>query len=705
MSNTLTIKGYTFNDRKIANGNLTLFSSVISDSLEVDECVFTLVKADGARFITRDSKKFTTANSKVFYVRDGFDFGALKYGDKMTYEHTEGTRTKEYTFFVSSVSRISRNAYQVVGQSTIGMLASQTFKGGVYEGDTTVGEVIDEIFGDFEFSYGANFDIYQKIYGWLPYSDSRSALQQILFALGAVVVDSGAGWPEIRYPEHSAFTEIPDSLVSLGGSIELGDKVSRVEITEYTYFRAESFEIVFDNTEDGETADHALILLDKPAYEFTASSEELEILDSGANYAIISGRGRLTATYYGYTQKIFAKTVDANTPEKVAKVDSCYLVSPANSYNVLERLAGYYSENVTVKNDIARDLEAGMAIQFTDPFGNTQQGIAQSLSIPVSGVAKASTVTKCGWTPSNFGNNFTAERRIFCGNANGGSTSVTWTKPEGVKLLYIALISGGEGGAKGADGAAGGTNGATTGGEGGAAGQDGYGGKFNIFRLEVPEAAATIQFSAGAGGNPNGGEGGESTMTIGSAVYSSEDGTESPTGEGWADIFTGDRYAMDGENLAQNKGLKKYAGAKGGDEGYQTGKPGGNVSTFTGGAGGNHATRETSTKYYWGEGGSGGGAAYGANGGDGADGTVTSHEDGVFGGNGGDGADGAAGFNAYTYGYGHGGGGGNGGGGGGCGGLAFINDTAQPAKQGAGGQGGQGGQGGHGAGGCCIVYY
>ena len=71
--NKLTINGHSFNDSKIVNGNLTLFSSVISDSLEADECVFTLVQGDTTRFITADYKRFVTADGKYFCVNDSLD--------------------------------------------------------------------------------------------------------------------------------------------------------------------------------------------------------------------------------------------------------------------------------------------------------------------------------------------------------------------------------------------------------------------------------------------------------------------------------------------------------------------------------------------------------------------------------------------------------------------------------------------------------
>jgi len=696
MANRLTINGHTFVDEKIVDGNLTLFSSALSDSLEADECVFTLVKGS-QRLLESNGLQLLTSDGKRLYADDGVNFASWKYGDEIIFEKTVGLNTSEYLFFLKSVSRVGKNVYQIVGQSTIGMLASQTFKGGVYEGETAK-EVIDEIFGDFDFSYSSGFDPYQKLYGWIPYTDSRSALQQVLFALGAVVVRSGAGWPEIRYPNYSNYTAIPDSLVSLGGSIELGDKVSAVELTEYSYFKGESFDIVFDNAEEGETADHALILFEKPAYEPVAT-EGLDIEESGANYAIVSGRGRLVVSFYGNAQKVFKKIVDANAPENVAKVDSCYLVSPANSYNVLERVVGYYDTNVTVKNDMAKDMDAGAPIQFTDPFGQRRQGIAEELSMPISGITKASVTAKCGWTPSNFGNNFDAERRVFCAGTNGGSAAYNWTKPAGVKLLYVALIGGGEGGARGGNGEDGSaTWGDTTGGLGGNAGQNGFGGKFNVFRLEVPEEIASVSLHAGSGGNPNSGEGGESTISInGVEIASSEDGNESSSGQGWADIFTGDRYALDGDELAQRENLKKYAGGAGGGGSSSNWHGNGyDVATFTGGAGGDGAT---GTRYIaWG--GGGGGAAYGSNGGDGTD--APSNEQG---GNGGNGGDGAAGFDAYLYGYGHGGGGGNGGGGGGAGGLVTDSGSPSAARRGTGGTGGQGGNGGKGASGCVIIYY
>lgn len=702
--NTLTIHGQVFEDDRIADGNLTLFSSVLSDSLEADECVFTLIQGTAARFITADNKRFITADSCVFCVDESFDFGSLAYGDEMVLtQYVDASHSFDRYFYVKEVSRVGKNAYQVVGQSAIGMMANQVFKGDMYAGDMYAGEVIEELFGDFPMSYGLGFNKNQRLYGWIPYTDKRTALQMILFAIGATAKQNVLGDTEIGWPSFDSYPQIPDSLVSMTGSIDLGERISSVELTEYSFFKSEKSEVLFDNSEDGEAADHALIKFDQPCYEIEGTAD-LEIHESGANYAIISGRGRLTAMLYGSTQNIFTKTVDPTAPENVAKVDSCYLISPANSYNVLERLSGYYADTTTLKMDIAKDVRPGNPYQLTDPFGQTRQGIIEALSAPISNAIKQAATIKCGWAPSDFGNNFTPERRVFLGDPNGGSTSMNWPKPAGVKLLYVALISGGQGGAKGGNGAAGGTAGDTNGGEGGKAGQDGYGGKFNVLRLEVPEAAAQVDLYAGSGGNANGGEGGESTLTFGGVTYSSEDGNESAQGEGWTDVFTGDRYCLDGDILAQIQNLKKYDGAKGGGGSSSSWHHAGyDVAGYTGGAGG--ANSSYSPKDYFANGGAGGGAANGSNGEAGGAGYAVSTLTSCYGGDGGNGGNGAAGWDAKAYGFGHGGGGGNGGGGGGAGGP-FLNDsTVEANRQGAGGAGGQGGAGGKGAPGCCIIYY
>ena len=145
MRNRITYAGKEFSDDldaayRITTGDCLLETSPLSDSLAANTLEFEVDSAD---------------TGLVQYVRN----------DKMVYEH-RGRRLG--TFYVQSVGRVGRQAYQFSAVSAVGLLMGKTHYGGLYTGQTAEEVILDIVAGTgVTVEIKSIFRDYQ-LYGWLP---------------------------------------------------------------------------------------------------------------------------------------------------------------------------------------------------------------------------------------------------------------------------------------------------------------------------------------------------------------------------------------------------------------------------------------------------------------------------------------------------------------------------------------------------------
>lgn len=691
--NKIVIKSNTFYNDAIYSGNLVLVESITGDKLQYDNIDITVNHIDTLDFMPLDADSLTTADDAIFLVSN--EPVNWEYGNPIYYYHKDELIGK---FYVESVKRVGKTAYNVKGISGVGLLVNSQHYGGIYFG-VKMADLVEEIIGG-KIKYSIDPMIAnQLLYGWLPIATRRENLHQVLFAMGASVKKDNDGEVFITSLSNDTATEIPDSRIYEGGTIEYPQAFTKVALSEHAYIERADDETVtlYDGeisadtitTPAGAVVSGGLILFDAPAHDLVATGTT--IIESGVNYAVISPSAECQLVGQKYTHTVRQITrpeteADDETTENKVVVSEATLVSVANSENVAERLADYYDTAKTVRMDIAVNAEhAGDAVTFNDPFDEKAAGLISSMDISISNVLKANAEIIVDYSPTSAGNYY---KNVAVITENG-----TWTVPEEVEKIRLVLIGGGQGGWSGYKGDNGvSTTGYGAGGAGGDVGAGGKGGRIYVSTLEVKAAtqyAITIG-TGGAGGICTGTgtfEGAEGTATT-FGGYSSASGTSSSIG--FTEIFEGVNYG--GTGLAgEAKGANGGKAAKGDDLIYDG-------VTYTGGAAGTKDTKTgTSQKITYYAGG-GGGAAACANGGDGNKR-----------------AGGGAGANATLVGAdaviaGTGGQGGCGGGGGGGSGYEkSVNTNGDTSLnwswKGEGGEGGLGSAGGKGANGCVIIYY
>lgn len=718
--NTVKYKGELLaEDERISTdtpGVLGEYKELRADALEADTLDITVLSDSGT---IRNFKK----NDKVEYFRSGSRVGV---------------------YYLQSVTRVGPKLYTLSALSAVGLLIVRPHRGGIYTGQT-VAEVVAEICGDIPVLIET---VYRgiKLYGWLPIASARDSLVQVLFAIGAWLHTDEDGTLRVQKLWNGTASIIgPGSVHAANIQVKYLDPVSAVAVTEHQYIAGTEDVTLFEGTaQQGD-----VIEFDEPAHTLTA--EGFAILESGANYAVLSaGTGKLTGKSYVHNRRVVTRTVTEGAAENVEEIADATLVSLVNSSAVAQRMAAYYAcrEQLTVDVNPAGE-HAGHVVSLWNEW-DKQQTLAciASRETTISGLLKSRTSALVGYLPPQpETSEYYDERVILTGSGE-------WTVPEGITEVRAVLIGGGENGANGSSGAASivvskelkpntspasasfqGTS-AQPGGSGGAGGS---GGKVLDQTIDVTQLSS-ISYACGSS-IENGADASETVF----GALTTADGASSVAG--FTDPITLETYAK--------RGTDGSAGAKGGSVGSMGESsgdvPGGRAvsgASATPTQSGTGYSLNTGEKYYTytcsatvsnqgagggGAGGAGGSGAKGSQGGSAynyrpsllgycgqGNNTALPHfyanvrfADAGFGGKGGNGG------NALTYGSG--GGGGGGGGGAGAIGNASINASVSISSLdgnthtpqftmlnnmgGAWIDGGSGGGGGQGGDGCIIIYY
>ena len=507
-------------------GTMGEYKELRADALEADTLDITVLSESG-------TIRYFDKNEKVEFFRSGSRVG---------------------TYHLQSVTRVGPKLYTLSALSAVGLLIVRPHRGGIYTGQT-VAEVVAEICGDIPVLIET---VYRniKLYGWLPIASARDNLRQVLFAIGAWLHTDENGTLRVQKLWDGTASVIDfNSVDSRNIHVKHLDPVSAVAVTEHQYIAGTEDVTLFEGTaQQGD-----VIEFDEPAHTLTA--EGFTILESGANYAILSaGTGKLTGKSYIHNRRVVTRTVTEGVAENVEPITDATLVSLVNSSAVAQRMAAYYAcrEQLTVDVNPAAE-HAGHVVSLWNEW-DKQQTLAciASRETKISGLLKSRTLALVGFLPPQPESSEYFDERVLLTGAG------EWTVPEGVTTYTKVLIGGGQGGkhgGKGEDGKqrtaswsegmytqynwSGYLPGAIS--KGGVGGEGGVGGKVLVETVNDATPGESIAYScgaAGAGATTDGAEGENGTATT-MGGSSSDSGSSSDIG--YTDPVTGEVFAAKGD--------------------------------------------------------------------------------------------------------------------------------------------------------------
>jgi len=254
-------------------------------------------------------------------------------------------------YYIETGKRTGARDYAIACSDILGVWEIEEYGGGIWINDTALTSILSEVFGDLRY-----FDISTEyaestLRGYIEPGTKRTALQQIAFALGAVVDTSGASKVKL-YPVPTGTGEtIPAAKTYTGGAVEVADKVTEVTVTAY---------VIFD---------------ERPS----DNQEYVEL--NGVQYRYY------TDTKHAYNPDVIA----SDLPNKV-KFDKSYLVNLSNAQTLADNIMAYYMrrEKYAFKH-VLSGQKPGDRATVTLPWDGEANGNITKMSISVTGITVSDT--------------------------------------------------------------------------------------------------------------------------------------------------------------------------------------------------------------------------------------------------------------------------------------------------------------------------
>lgn len=306
-------------------------------------------------------------------------------------EIVNGSITEMGTFYLDSKESKSETEISFRAVDAIGIIEKSDFrKGKIYQNEkaSTIISSIMQSAGWEKYEIANDLkDI--PLSGYIPVCSHREAMQQVAFALRAIVDCSRTDQIRIYRQNTSADTKIKyDRIFIDGEKVTAKEYVSRINLTTHRYELSTEIKEVFNgilNTGLNE------ILFSNPVENISASKGS--IVESGVNYAVIrmseSGECIVTGNEYNDLKSTFireSETVDRNEVANVISVNDATLVDKSNAYLIAESLFNYYS--LRRKLNVRYVLESehtGRWVSVKSQYGMFINGGIESQEIDLAG--------------------------------------------------------------------------------------------------------------------------------------------------------------------------------------------------------------------------------------------------------------------------------------------------------------------------------
>lgn len=344
-----------FKDDEIEDINCLMELNPISEEVSINTMDYTIRSKSDYAFEFQNKQKqtlyFDEAILGIFYLKDGKQLGAKR--------------------------------YSVETQDAVGIMDSNQFMGGIYE-DTLVSDILASIMGGEGITYFLD-DAYvgARVSGYLPICTKRVALQQLAFAIGALV-DTSYDRQLYIYPQQTEVTgEFTARDIRLGLSVEHSDIITGIRLYVHSYTRGTESAQLYKGTLNGTTK----IEFSEPYHSLSITGGTLG--NHGDNYAYITGTGAevlLTGLKYDHSAVSMLKENPKITQNKnIAEVKEATLVTASNAQAVLDRVYGYYSSNESINFRAAiNDQELGNRVNVATGFKGTMTGNITKLDFKFS---------------------------------------------------------------------------------------------------------------------------------------------------------------------------------------------------------------------------------------------------------------------------------------------------------------------------------
>ena len=260
-------------------------------------------------------------------------------------------------YFIDKAQQKNRQEWVIKAYDYINILESTDFEGGIYTDELAL-NVITAIFNKAGVPFTITDELSSKtVTGYIPYTNCRKALQQVLFAIGGYSNTAYSESVDILSASEDIVEEIPLERILMGQTISVDADITQVELTAHTYAPIDD-EAKLHEAKENES--ELRVIFSEPIHDL--SIENGDILESGTNYAIIScvEGGVLKGKKYQHTTFTKSKyngATNNTTSTNKKSIKNATLISPSNIDNILNICYNYVVRNKTVKSRIVEGDE------------------------------------------------------------------------------------------------------------------------------------------------------------------------------------------------------------------------------------------------------------------------------------------------------------------------------------------------------------
>ena len=293
--------------------------------------------------------------------------------------------------YITDSSRENQRFYTFNCQSAVGRLEDD-FLGGVYNGysvDTLLSTILEGFAADWTAFSG------KIVTGYLPVCTRREALQQIAFAIGAIVTTQGDGTIRLVPLNDSVDAVFTESDIFSGSKLVRESRTATVQILAHRYAKSSETETLINDEEiDGQ---NILYIFSAPHHSYSISGGS--IVESGENWVRVTASGSVTLTGKKYTHStsVYKKENPyATAAEKgnVVSVENATLIHTGNVIQAIDRLFEYHTlKNVLTQEVIVTNQKTGQKTKSSNPFGTNTIGYITSMDSELTNTGHTASVT------------------------------------------------------------------------------------------------------------------------------------------------------------------------------------------------------------------------------------------------------------------------------------------------------------------------
>lgn len=321
--------------------------------------------------------------------------------------------------YIKSSTREAGEQYTISTQSAIGLL-EDIYLGGIFSAKP-INELLLEILGEWQFELADSFKNH-TITGYLPICTQREALQQVAFAIGAVVTTQRSSKIHLIPPAESVSGIIKEHEILQGSAVETSARIAKIEVIAHSYKTSSVVEELLQNEDiDG---NEVLITFDEPHHGYSISGGT--ITGYGANWVTITAAGAVTLSgkkYIHNTSTHSKRNTLATTKElgNIVSVTEATLVNSKNVTEIVERLFSASQMRQTMKQQaVITSQKAGDIVSSFSPWNTQVRGYISSMD---------SELTQNGHTADIViqGVEFAADSALmYAGELRSGNTEVLY---------------------------------------------------------------------------------------------------------------------------------------------------------------------------------------------------------------------------------------------------------------------------------------